>query len=588
LLRELLPFLRWRSRVTPETLKSDLLAGVTGAVVMVPQGVAFATIAGLPPEYGLYAGMVPAVVAALFGSSWHLVSGPTTVASVVLFSTLSTYAIPGSTEYVRLALTLTLMVGVFQLVMGSLRLGALIDFISHTVIVGFVTGAAILIMISQIPNFLGMQIAGGSYIYQTLPWIVNHIMEANLYAVMIGVVSLLSGLAAMRWIPKMPYMLIAMMVGSILGFLLNLIFGSDVTKINMTGAIPTALPALSIPIFSFEIIGRLAPAAAAITLLALTESVTIGRSIAFRSGQNIDNNQEFIGQGLSNIAAGFFSGYVVTGSFNRSAINYEAGAKTPLSAVFSGLLLMAIVVLVAPFAIHLPNASVAAVLFLVAWKLVNVIQIHKIIRASRKEGAVLVITIGTALLAGLEFAILIGVGLGLFMYMLNTTRPRMFSRIPDPSLPNRGFNTIIGGAECPQLKILRIDGPLYFGSTHYVEKMLGVYRQREPQQNHLLLIGVGISEIDISGAELLAQEARRRTEKGGGLYLYRIKEEVAELLHRGGYMDNIGASNQFMKKNVAIASIFSRLDRSICACCDKRIFLECASVPGPEEHTSII
>jgi SulP family sulfate permease len=581
LIRRYLPFLRWWPRVNRDSLRHDLLAGLTGAIVVLPQGVAFATIAGMPPQYGLYAGMIPAIVAALFGSSWHLVSGPTTAASVVLFSTLSPYALPGSADYVALALTLTLMVGVFQLALGMLRLGTLVDFISHTVVVGFITGAAILIFASQIPGFLGLG-SSNRWAFHDIPvQLITHINEVNLYSLAVGVLALATGIATLRSFPKLPYMLAAMLAGSVAAFLLDLVLGNETTELRTLGALPAGLPPLTLPAVSFETISRLAPAAAAITLLVLTESITIGRALALKSGQHLDSNQEFIGQGLSNLAASCCSGYVATGSFNRSGVNYEAGARTPLSAVFAGLLLMAIVVFVAPATAYLPNAAMAGVLFLVAWQLIDLKRIIKIFRTSRTEAAILALTITTALFVGLEYAILLGVVFGLLLFVMDTARPRIFSRVPNPNTPNRDFVTDASLPECPQVKFLRLDGDLYFGSTHHVERMLEIYRQRQTNQSHLLLICSGINEIDISGAELLGDEAKKRNADGGGLYLYRIKPAVEEFLIRGGYMAEIGEDHRFFKKSEAISRIFEKLDRSICARCEHRIFLECASVPGP-------
>ena len=463
MIRRYLPFLRWWPRVNRDSLRHDLLAGLTGAIVVLPQGVAFATIAGMPPQYGLYAGMIPAIVAALFGSSWHLVSGPTTAASVVLFSTLSPYALPGSAEYVTLALTLTLMVGVFQLALGMLRLGTLVDFISHTVVVGFITGAAILIFASQIPGFLGLGSSNRWAFYDIPVQLIDHINEVNLYSVTVGVLALATGIATLRMLPKLPYMLAAMLAGSVAAFLLDLVLGNETTELRTIGALPAGLPPLTLPAVSFETISRLAPAAAAITLLVLTESITIGRALALKSGQNLDSNQEFIGQGLSNLAASCCSGYVATGSFNRSGVNYEAGARTPLSAVFAGLILMAIVVFIAPATAYLPNAAMAGVLFLVAWQLIDFNRIMKIVRASRTETAILILTITTALFVGLEYAILLGVVFGLLLFVMDTARPRIFSRVPNPNTPNRDFVTDPSLPECPQVKFLRIDGDLYFG-----------------------------------------------------------------------------------------------------------------------------
>jgi SulP family sulfate permease len=385
----------------------------------------------------------------------------------------------------------------------------------------------------------------------------------------------------LRSFPKLPYMLAAMLAGSVAAFLLDLVLGNETTELRTLGALPAGLPPLTLPAVSFETISRLAPAAAAITLLVLTESITIGRALALKSGQHLDSNQEFIGQGLSNLAASCCSGYVATGSFNRSGVNYEAGARTPLSAVFAGLLLMAIVVFVAPATAYLPNAAMAGVLFLVAWQLIDLKRIIKIFRTSRTEAAILALTITTALFVGLEYAILLGVVFGLLLFVMDTARPRIFSRVPNPNTPNRDFVTDASLPECPQVKFLRLDGDLYFGSTHHVERMLEIYRQRQTNQSHLLLICSGINEIDISGAELLGDEAKKRNADGGGLYLYRIKPAVEEFLIRGGYMAEIGEDHRFFKKSEAISRIFEQLDRSICARCEHRIFLECASVPGP-------
>jgi SulP family sulfate permease len=226
-----LPFIVWWPDVSKSTLRSDFLAGLTGAVVVLPQAVAFATIAGMPPEYGLYAGMVPAIVAALFGSSRHLVSGPTTAASIVLFSSLSIYATPGSADYVSLALTLTLMVGVIELLLGLARMGALVNFISHSVIVGFTAGAAILIAAKQLENFFGVEIPRGGHVHDVLIHFGREIENINPYVAAVAVVTLLSGIAVRRWVPRLPYMIVAMVSGSLFAVLLKYGFGEAATHI---------------------------------------------------------------------------------------------------------------------------------------------------------------------------------------------------------------------------------------------------------------------------------------------------------------------------------------------------------------------
>lgn len=582
-LYRLLPFIRWWGHVNPKTFRSDLTAGLTGAIVVLPQGVAFATIAGMPPEYGLYAGMIPAIIAALFGSSWHLVSGPTTAASIVLFSALSAFAEPGSAEYVKLALTLTIMVGVIQLVMGLAKMGTLVNFISHSVVIGFTAGAAILIASNQIKHFFGIDIPRGGHVHNILASLFSQFSDINPYVTIVGFVTLFSGIAIKKFLPRIPYMIVAMVAGSVLSVLLSAIFGKDHTGIVTVGALPATLPPLSAPDFSLETIKQLAPAALAATLFALTEAVSIARALAVRSGQHLDGNQEFIGQGLSNVAGSFFSGYVATGSFNRSGLNYQAGAKTPLAAVFAGGLLMVIVVMVAPLAVYLPNAAMAGILFLVAWGLIDFHHIAKILKTSRSETIILSTTFFATLFLELEFAILLGVMLSLALYLNRTSRPRVLPRVPDPRQDRRKFITDSSLPECPQFKIIRVDGSLFFGAVNHVQEVIRSYEQQNPEQKHLGVVASGINFVDIAGAEFLAQEAAKRRKMGGGLYLIRVKEGVCEPFRRGGYLDEIGDENMFRGKTVAIASIFDRLDRDICSTCTKRIFRECQSLPPPIE-----
>jgi len=577
-LTHLFPFLVWWPLLDRKTARGDLMAGLTGAIVVLPQGVAFATIAGMPPEYGLYAGMIPAVIAALFGSSWHLVSGPTTAASIVLFSSLSVYAEPGTADYVTLALTMTIMVGVIELALGLARMGALVNFISHSVIVGFTAGAAILIASKQLKNFFGVDIPRGGHLNDILVSFWHQVPHINPYVTTVALVTLLSGIAVNRWLPKLPHLIIAMVAGSLVALILDNLFGAGETAIKTVGALPSTLPPLSMPDFSQQTIRNLAPASLAVTLFALTEAVSIGRSLGSRSGQRIDGNQEFIGQGLSNIAGSFFSGYVATGSFNRSGLNYQAGAKTPLAAMFAGLFLMIIVLLVAPLAAYLPNAAMAGILFLVAWGLIDFHEILHIIKSSRQEVAIMAVTFFGALFLELEFSIFAGVMLSLVLYLMRVSKPRIITRVPDSRLPGRKFNTDPGLPQCPQLHILRIDGSLFFGSINHVQEVFADLEEQHPEQKFLLIVARGINFADITGGTLLAEEARKRRARGGDLYLLHVKKGLWVSLESSGSLDAIGPNNVFQSKTAAITGIFQKLDKTVCQHCDARIFRECASV----------
>ena len=567
--------MHWWSRVHRQTLRADALAGLTGAVVVLPQGVAFATIAGLPPEYGLYAAMIPAVIAALFGSSWHLVSGPTTAISIVIYSTMSGLAVPGTPEYIRLVLMVTFLTGVFQLVMGLARMGALVNFISHTVVVGFTAGAGLLIMSTQLSNFLGIPMPRGISFAETLHQALYGLDEINWYVASVGMITLLVGMFVKRRYRRLPYMIIAMIAGSLYAALLGMIPQLDAREqIETVQALSGIFPQFSMPDFSLESLRKTASIAVALTMLGLTEAVSIARAIAVRSEQRIDGNQEFIGQGLSNIAGSFFSAYASSGSFNRSGVNYEAGARTPLAAVLSAVFLLLIVLLVAPLVQFLPVPTMAGILLMVAWGLIDIPQIRGIVRASRSESVVLAVTLLATLFVQLEFAIYAGILLSLMLYLKRTSHPVILDVKPDPDESSYHYSADTGLPDCPQVKCLRINGSIFFGAVDHTQQVLHEIGEESPQK-HVLIVASGINFVDVAGAELFAHEAKRRRRAGGGLYFYRLKDEVVELLRRGRYLDDIGRDHVFPVKVRALGAIYAKLDTATCRDCKLRVFREC-------------
>ena len=571
-------FRRWWPMVNRHTLRIDFGAGLTGALVVLPQGVAFATLAGMPPQYGLYAGMIPAIIAALFGSSWHLVSGPTTAASLLIFTSISAFAIPGTAEYVGLVLTLTFMVGVLEVTMGLMRMGSLVNFISHSVAIGFTAGAAILIAVNQLEHLIGIDVPRGRHFYDTLWSIQSEIYEFSPAALTVGLSAIAIGLLAKRLLPQVPNMIIALVGTCVMTWVMNTYYAAGVETIE---AIPASLPPLSVPDLSADIIRDLAPTAVAVTIFALTEAMSISRALAIRSGQHVDGNQEYFGQGLSNLAGSFFSGYVATGSFNRSGLNFDAGAKTPLAAIFAGILLMLMVLLVAPLAIYLPKAGMAGILILVAWNLIDVPHICRIIRSSRSEATVLTVTFFSVLFLDLELAIFVGVILSLIFYLNRTSHPNVATLAPRNIEGRRVFSDRPHLPECPQAKVVRIDGALYFGAAASVMEDLHKLENRSPDQCHMIIIASGVHFIDITGAEALAGEAKALRKAGGALYLVGMSESVEQQFRKTGLLEIIGEENVFQSKTAGLAAVFQRLDKEICAACTKRIFWECRTEYDP-------
>jgi len=570
-LQRFLPFMRWLPGTTRQTARADLLAGLTGAVIVLPQGVAFAALAGLPIEYGLYCAMVPALIAALFGSSWHLVSGPTNAISIVLFASLAPLAEPGSARYVELALTVTLLVGAMQLAMGLARLGALVNFISHTVIVGFMAAAAVVIINAQVKTFFGIAIPRDAGPLGTWEALFTRAGEIDLQVTTVSLVTLGSAIALRRYAPRWPYMIIAMVAGALAALAIDAASGGA-SGIPTVGALSASLPPLSMPDLSLSAVRETGAIALAITILALTEAVSIARSIAVRSGQRIDNTQEFIGQGLSNVAGAFFSSYASSGSFNRSGVNYDAGARTPLAAASSALFLLAILFAVAPLAAYLPHAAMAAVLVIVAWGLIDFKGIRKILRTSRNEAAVLVLTFLSGVFVSLEFCILAGVMLSLLLYLNRTSRPALVALVPETGAG--GLRRFVPSGDdvtgCPQLLVLRVDGSLFYGAIEHVRDRLLDLTGSPGQPRHLLLLGDGINLMDIAGAHLIEAEARRLAAAGGGLYLAALKAPVREMLERSGALEVLGSGHVFERKADALAAILPQLDRSTCPACATR------------------
>lgn len=567
------PFLRWRSLVDRASLRADLVAGLTGAVIVLPQGVAFAMIAGMPPEYGLYTAIVPAIVAALFGSSHHLISGPTTAISIVVFSTLSPLAEPGSAEFIRLALTLTLIAGLFQLALGLARLGTLINFVSHTVVVGFTAGAAILIATSQLKHFFGVHVPSGESFLHTWTDLIAALPETNFYAFAVALLTLGVAVLFKFFRPRWPGMLFAMIAGS----LLAAFFGAEAHEIRLVGSLPSQLPPLSAPEFSFSVWKDLAPGALAVSMLGLVEAVSIARSVASRSQQRIDGNQEFVGQGLANLAGSFFSSYASSGSFTRTGVNYTAGARTPMAAIFAAFSLGLILLLIAPLTAYLPISAMAGILLLVAYNLIDFKHVKEIIRVSHSESAVLATTFFATLFLHLEFAIYVGVLLSLTLYLKRTSRPAITTLAPDwDELKHPLVNIATRSLpECPQMRIVRLDGSLFFGAVAHVGQFFTRHAEERPDQPHVLLVGNAMNFIDLAGAELLEEEAARLRARGGDLYISSLKTETLREAAKLGLNESIQC---FETKPEAIQAVFLRLKRERCRQCARRVFFECESV----------
>lgn len=530
-------------------------------------------IAGLPPVYGLYTSMITPVVAALWGSSYHLIAGPTTTASIVVYAAIAdNFPGAGPETFITLAITLAFVTGFFQFAMGLARLGNLVNFVSPTVILGFTAGAAVLIASGQLKHALGLNIPGGMSFAENLGAVFSFNAEWHGLSILIASITIVSSLALKRIHPRIPHLLLGMILASFVAYLLNQ-NGGD---LSMIGAIPSGLPDFSTDFFSLSAFIKIAPDAFAIALLGLIEAVAIGKAIAASSGQTLNSNREFTGLGLANMVASFFQCYPGSGSFTRSGANYQAGAKTPMAAIFAGITMAFILLWLSHLSAYLPGAVMGGIILLVAWRLIDFRRIRSMLKNNHREAVVLAITFIATISFDLVFAILAGVILSLYLHLRDISRPRMVVLAADKSLPGLKLLSTWRQPElevCPQIQFIRIDGSLYFGSVdHALQELKSI---TEEASGHVVYVMSGVNKIDLSGAEFLVSESRRLRQRGSELYLSNVKADVREYLHKGGYLKEIGENNMFLEEIDALDFLLLRLNPDICSGCKVRCFHGC-------------
>ena len=526
----LLPFMQWLPAIKADTVRPDIEAGVIGAILILPQAIALATLAGMPPEYGIYTSIFPVIFASLWGSSWHTLSGPNTAVCVLIAWAVAPFASVGNEYYIGYVLALTLMVGVIQFALGILRLGAALDFISQTVISAIVLAVALIIIVSAGSALLGVLSNPGEPFFTRLYQVVHDIPRANGYVLGVGVVTVLSGLLARRYWKRYA-LVIAVFVGLLTASVLNLLYGPATTQIALIGNLAITLLPFSAPSFDLEsmyVLRELLGSAFAIAFLGLMQTVVISRSLAEKSGQHIDTNQEIIGQGISNIVAPFLSSFAGSGSFNRSAAHYDAGARTPMAAVYASVFLALIVFAGTRFIAYIPMAAVAGALILVGYGLIDLKGVRNILR-TRQETTIFALTFIAALALGLTVGVFVGLLLSLVVYLWYASTPNILIETHS-------------ARDGRPVSVVTIDGNLFFGSVRHVESTLAQLGDKD-DNNILLLRTDHLTYLDVPGAMMLAAEANSRRNKGDEIYIYVTRSDVHKVLEQSGCLDIFGADH---------------------------------------------
>lgn len=560
-------------------LRPDLIAGLTVAIVMLPQAIAFAMIAELPPQIGLYSAIVGSLVGALWGASNHLHTGPTNTTSLLVLTILLPLAQPGSPEFLAIAGLMAIMVGIFRLALGLARMGILVNFISDSVIIGFTAGAGVLIGASQLRHLLNVNIPSTPSLVLTLKEIGLRVTETHPISLGIGVAVILLIFLLHAFKPKWPAPLITIMIsGAIVGA-----FHLDQQGVKIIGELPRSLPPVSKLKFDMTVIGELSTGALALGAIGLVEAIAISRSIASLSGQRLDSNQEFVGQGLANIACGLFSGYTVSGSFTRSGINYEAGARTPVASIFSGGFVLIFMLLFGSLAAYIPRTALAGVLIVTAYSMIDQVEIRRIFQGTRGDRFIMVATFLATLFLPLQFAVLTGILLSLAVYILRTSVPSVVPVLPAQNF--RHFSHQPDKAHCPQLAIFDILGDLYFGAVNHVEETLRAHLEAHPDQRFLLLRLNSVHQCDISGIHTLESIVDFMRERGGDIFLMRIQAPVLKMMQNTGFIEKLG-EDHCLRYEHAISFLYHHiLDPAICVYeCNQRVFQECQNLPKKAEH----
>lgn len=558
-------------------LRPDATAGLTVAIISLPQAIAYGLVAGLRPEMGLYTAIVGPIVAALWGSSNQMQTSPTTALSLLVLASLAATARAAPETVLIAAGVLAVVAGLFQLIMGLARLGMLVNFVSDAVIVGFTAGAGIQIASGEFRHLFGLNISGRN-LPETLEQVALHLPQTHLPTLALGGGTLALMLLLRAWKPKWPATVICLVAASVALYALRL----DRAGVRVIGRLPASLPPpRALPIFNLSLLAELAPGALAVASLGLIQAMATARALAAQTGERLDNNQEFVGQGLANVACGFFSGYPCGGSLSCSAINNEAGARTPVAAMLSGVFTLAGMLALAPFGIYLPRAALSGVLIVVGFVMINRRQMVHIWRASRGDAVIMLVTFLGTLLLRIDFAVLAGILMSLAYYILQTSAPTVVAMQPDDTFRHWAHQP--GKPGCPQLAIMDIRGDLYFGAVSHIEEAIRRHRLQHPTQRFLLLRMHSVDYCDISGIHMLESIVRTYRERGGDVYMVRVRERVLRLMQATGFYQNLGADH-FLQADEAVEYLFYRvLDPAICIYeSNVRVFRECQNLPRPD------
>ena len=545
-----LPILEWGRTYDRLTLTNDLVAAVIVTIMLIPQSLAYALLAGLPPEMGLYASMLPIVLYAIFGTSRALAVGPVAVVSLLTAAAVSKVAIPGTSEYIVAAITLAFLSGAILLVLGFLRLGFLANFLSHPVIAGFITASGIIIAASQLKNILGID-ASGHNLLEIIVSLLEHLGEVNWITAIIGVATT----AFLFWVRKglLPLLIklglnvrtagIVAKAGPVAAIVVTTlaVWGLSLAErgVKIVGDVPTGLPPLSLPSFSMDLWSSLIVSAVVISIIGFVESVSVAQTLAAKNRQRIDPDQELIGLGAANIGAAFTGGFPVTGGFSRSVVNYDAGASTPAAGAYTAIGLGVASLFLTPLIFHLPKATLAATIIVAVLSLVDFSILKKTWQYSKSDFAAVAVTMAMTLLVGVELGVTTGVAISILIHLFKTSRPHMaiVGQVPG----TEHYRNVLRHKVIVDQSVLtiRVDESLYFANTRALEDRIYDEVAMQTDLKHVILMCSAVNAIDMSALESLEAINARLKLGGVDFHLSEVKGPVMDRLQRSGFLEHL-------------------------------------------------
>lgn len=550
-IKKLIPILEWLPNYNTSLFKGDLVAGITVGIILIPQGIAYALIAGLPPIYGLYCALVPQIMYAVFGSSRQVAIGPVAMDSLIVATGVSTLALAGSESYISIAILLALMVGSIQFIMGVFSLGFIVNFLSKPVITGFSSAVALIIGFNQFRNLFGVDFVQSDQLQVIIEDIWHHISNYNHHTTIIGLLSALIVIIFRKINKKIPNALIVVVIGIVI----MKFFGKSFSDVSIVKDIPSGLPNFGVPDLDFEQIKELLPIALTLVMVGYLETISIAKSLEAKQDEyRIRPNQELIALGLSNIAGSFFKAYPSTSSFSRSAINQESGAKTGMAALVSVVMVLITLLFLTPLFYHLPKSVLAAIIIVAVFGLVNIKEAKFLWKANNLDFWLMLITFLATLLLGIKYGIIIGVGLSLIILIFRTSRPYVaeLGKVPDSNFyrnKNRFEEVIIE----KDILVFRFDAQLFYANSNYFRDRLDEMIDQKGNALKLIVLDAeSINRVDSTGLEMLKERVKFFQKKGINFYFAGVKGPVRDDLFRSGILDIIDIKHFFMRVNQAV------------------------------------